>query len=60
MTPSRKAGFARDAALPSLVGMKPFVVHGGGWGIDEPMKQMGLPEKRFRGLRRSSLQVFGL
>jgi acetylglutamate kinase len=49
--PALKAGFARDVALLRLVGMKPIVVHGGGWGIDELMKQMGLPEKRYRGLR---------
>ena len=41
--PALKAGFARDVALLRLVGMKPIVVHGGGWGIDELMKQMGLP-----------------
>ena len=33
--PALKAGFARDVALLRLVGMKPIVVHGGGWGIDE-------------------------
>ncbi len=49
--PALKAGFARDVALLRLVGMKPIVVHGGGWGIDELMKQMGLPDKRYRGLR---------
>ncbi len=49
--PALKAGFARDVALLRLVGMKPIVVHGGGWGIDELMKQMGLPSKRYRGHR---------
>jgi acetylglutamate kinase len=49
--PALKAGFARDVALLRLVGMKPIVVHGGGWGIDELMKQMGLTSKRYRGLR---------
>jgi acetylglutamate kinase len=49
--PGLKAGFARDVALLRLVGMKPIVVHGGGWGIDELMKQMGLPNKRYRGHR---------
>jgi acetylglutamate kinase len=49
--PALKAGFARDVALLRLVGMKPIVVHGGGWGIDELMKQMGLPNKRYRGHR---------
>jgi len=49
--PALKAGFARDIALLRLVGMKPIVVHGGGWGIDELMKQMGLESKRYRGHR---------
>jgi acetylglutamate kinase len=49
--PALKAGFARDVALLRLVGMKPIVVHGGGWGIDELMKQMGLPTTRYRGHR---------
>jgi acetylglutamate kinase len=46
-----KAGFARDIALLRLVGMKPIVVHGGGWRIDELMQQMGLPSRRHRGVR---------
>lgn len=49
--PALKAGFARDVALLRLVGMKPIVVHGGGWGIDELMKQMGLTSRRYRGHR---------
>jgi len=49
--PALKAGFARDIALLRLVGMKPIVVHGGGWGIDELMQKMGLPIKRYRGHR---------
>ena len=46
-----KAGFARDVALLRLVGMKIVVVHGGGWGIDALMRQMGLESKRYRGYR---------
>jgi acetylglutamate kinase len=49
--PALKEGFARDVALLRLVGMKPIVVHGGGWGIDELMKQMGLESRRYRGHR---------
>ncbi len=49
--PALKAGFARDVALLRLVGMKPIVVHGGGWGIDDLMKQMGIESKRYRGHR---------
>jgi len=49
--PALKAGFARDVALLRLVGMKPIVVHGGGWKIDELMQQMGIPNRRHRGLR---------
>ena len=37
--PALKAGFARDVALLRLVGMKPVVVHGGGWRIDELARQ---------------------
>ena len=49
--PALKAGFARDVALLRLVGMKPIIVHGGGWNIDELMRQMGLENRRYRGLR---------
>jgi len=49
--PALKAGFARDVALLHLVGMKPIVVHGGGWNIDELMQQMGVESRRYRGLR---------
>ncbi len=49
--PALKAGFARDVALLRLVGMKPIVVHGGGWRIDELMQQMGIESRRYRGLR---------
>ena len=49
--PALKAGFARDVALLRLVGMKPIVVHGGGWRIDQLMQQMGLASRRHRGLR---------
>jgi acetylglutamate kinase len=46
-----KAQFARDVALLRLVGMKPIVVHGGGWRIDELMRQMGIEPRRHRGMR---------
>ena len=49
--PALKAGFARDVALLRLVGMKPIVVHGGGWGIDELMRKMGQEARRYRGHR---------
>jgi len=49
--PALKAGFARDVALLRLVGMKPIVVHGGGWNIDKLMQRMGLESRRYRGLR---------
>ena len=51
LDPALKAGFARDVALLRLVGMKPIVVHGGGWRIDELMKQMGQESRRYRGMR---------
>ena len=46
-----KRGFARDLALLRLVGMKPIVVHGGGWGIDALLKKMGMEVHRHRGHR---------
>ena len=49
--PALKAGFARDVALLRLVGMKPIVVHGGGWRIDELMRKMGIESRRHRGAR---------
>lgn len=49
--PVLKAGFARDVALLRLVGMKPVVVHGGGWRIDELARQLGIETRRHRGLR---------
>ena len=49
--PALKAGFARDVALLRLVGMKPIVVHGGGWRIDELARRMGIETHRHRGVR---------
>jgi acetylglutamate kinase len=49
--PELKAGFARDVALLRLVGMKPIVVHGGGWRIDQLLEQMGIPVRQEAGLR---------
>ncbi len=46
-----KEGFARDVALLRLVGMKPIVVHGGGWGIDALMQKMGIEVRKHRGFR---------
>jgi len=46
-----REGFARDAALLRLVGVKVVVVHGGGWGIDRLMRQMGLEPRRYHGRR---------
>ena len=49
--PVLKENFARDVALLRLVGMKPIVVHGGGWRIDELLATMGIPTRRHRGMR---------
>jgi acetylglutamate kinase len=46
-----KDGFARDVALLRLVGMNPIVVHGGGWRIDQLLQQMGMDNRRHRGIR---------
>src|SRR5258705_13620226 len=55
--PALKAGFARDVALLRLVGMKPIVVHGGGWRIDALMRQMGMESRKHRGLRVTDEQT---
>jgi len=49
--PALKENFARDVALLRLVGMKPIVVHGGGWRIDELLATMGMPSRRHGGVR---------
>jgi len=49
--PALKEGFARDVALLRLVGMKPIVVHGGGWRIDELLRTMGIEIREHRGMR---------
>ncbi|MEO8304911.1 MAG: acetylglutamate kinase [Betaproteobacteria bacterium] len=49
--PALREGFARDVALLRLVGMKPIIVHGGGWRIDELLRTMGIPIREHRGLR---------
>jgi acetylglutamate kinase len=49
--PVLKDGFARDVALLRLVGMNPIVVHGGGWRIDQLMRQMGMEIRKHRGIR---------
>jgi acetylglutamate kinase len=49
--PALKENFARDVALLRLVGMKPIVVHGGGWRIDELLATMGIPTRRHGGVR---------
>jgi len=58
--PALKAGFARDVALLRLVGMKPIVVHGGGWGIDALMRKVGLESKRYRGHRITDARTLTL
>lgn len=55
-----KAAFARDIALLRLVGMKPIVVHGGGWRIDELMLKMGIEPRRHRGRRVTDAQTLNL
>ena len=58
--PQLKAAFARDVALLRLVGMKPIVVHGGGWRIDELMKTMGITPTRQRGRRVTDAATLNL
>ena len=49
--PALKEGFARDVALLQLVGMKPIIVHGGGWRIDQLLQTMGIEIRKHRGTR---------
>jgi acetylglutamate kinase len=49
--PALKAGFARDVALLRSVGMKPVVVHGGGWHVDEMLRKTGAEPRREGGFR---------
>ncbi|MBS0320604.1 MAG: acetylglutamate kinase [Proteobacteria bacterium] len=49
--PALREGFARDVALLQLVGMRPVVVHGGGWRVDELTARMGIPTERRNGVR---------
>ena len=58
--PALKAAFARDVALLQLVGMKPVVVHGGGWRVDELMLQMGVEPRRVRGRRVTDAATLNL
>lgn len=58
--PQLKAAFARDVALLRLVGMKPIVVHGGGWRIDELMRTMGITPTRHRGRRITDASTLNL
>jgi len=58
--PQLKAAFARDVALLRLVGMKPIVVHGGGWRIDELMRTMGITPTRHRGRRVTDAATLNL
>ena len=58
--PALKATFARDVALLQLVGMKPVVVHGGGWRVDELMQQMGVEPRRVRGRRVTDAATLNL
>lgn len=58
--PALKVAFARDVALLQLVGMKPVVVHGGGWRVDELMQKMGVEPRRVRGRRVTDAATLNL
>jgi acetylglutamate kinase len=49
--PVLKETFARDVALLQLVGMKPIIVHGGGWRIDQLLTTMGIEIREHKGMR---------
>jgi acetylglutamate kinase len=58
--PALMAAFARDVALLRLVGMKPIVVHGGGWRVDELMRKVGRVPKREGGYRVTDAETLNL
>jgi acetylglutamate kinase len=58
--PALKDRFARDVALLRLVGMKPIVLHGGGWRIDELMRAIGIEPRRHRGVRIVDAETLNL
>ena len=49
--PALMQAFARDVALLRLAGMKPVVVHGGGWRIDALMRKVGIEPRHHLGWR---------
>jgi acetylglutamate kinase len=51
--PALREDFARDVVLLKYVGMNPIVVHGGGPGITEYMKRLGMEVRFVEGLRVS-------
>ncbi|MDH4180900.1 MAG: acetylglutamate kinase [Betaproteobacteria bacterium] len=57
---SLMSAFARDVALLRLSGMKPVVVHGGGWRIDEQMRKMGLEPRRVGGFRVTDAETLNV
>ncbi len=58
--PALMAAFARDVALLRLVGMKPIVVHGGGWRVDELMRKVGRVPQREGGYRVTDAETLNL
>jgi acetylglutamate kinase len=58
--PALMRAFARDVALLRLAGMKPVVVHGGGWRIDALMRKVGIEPRRHRGRRVTDAQTLNI
>jgi acetylglutamate kinase len=58
--PALMRAFARDVALLALAGMKPVVVHGGGWRIDALMRQVGIEPERHAGRRVTDAQTLNI
>jgi acetylglutamate kinase len=58
--PALMRAFARDVALLRLAGMRPIVVHGGGWRIDALLRQVGVEPRRHRGRRVTDAQTLNL
>ena len=58
--PALMRAFARDVALLRLAGMKPIVVHGGGWRIDALLRKVGIEPRRHHGRRVTDAQTLNV
>jgi acetylglutamate kinase len=58
--PALMRQFASDVALLALAGMKPIVVHGGGWRIDALLRKVGREPVRREGRRVTDAETLNV